>query len=97
MTADSPFPPVDVLLANARWVRRLAYRLLHDSTAAEDVTQEALLAGWQHPPATDRPVRAWFGQVVRNLVLNRTAQDRSRARREEATAVPEHERPLPRR
>src|SRR5687767_11122990 len=83
MTTEGPLPPLDVLLANAAWVRRLAYRLLGDPAASEDLAQEALLAGWRHPPATDRPVRAWFGQVMRNLVINRSAQDRARSRREQ--------------
>jgi DNA-directed RNA polymerase specialized sigma24 family protein len=38
MTID---PTLDVLLANAAWVRRLAQHLLHDRADAEEVAQEA--------------------------------------------------------
>jgi hypothetical protein len=77
---------LDALLADAAWIRRLARSLAGDAAVADDLTQEALVVGWLHPPATDRPVRAWFGRVVRNLAVNRHAQARARARREQETA-----------
>ncbi len=65
------------------WVRRLAFALVRDAAAAEDISQEAWLAAHAHAPA-DRPLRPWLGTVVRNLVRMRLRSDARRLRREAA-------------
>ncbi|MBL7007765.1 MAG: sigma-70 family RNA polymerase sigma factor [Planctomycetes bacterium] len=71
-------PPLDAdaLLANAGWVRRLAFGLLGDAAAADDVVQETWMAALRHPEQARHP--SWLATVARNLALNRK---RSAARR----------------
>src|SRR5262245_9947702 len=87
MTAESSSSRVDLLLAQGAWVRRLARGLLQDPDAAEDLSQETLVAGWRHQPSVDRPVRGWLARVARNLARNRAIQDGARKAREAANAA----------
>jgi RNA polymerase sigma factor (sigma-70 family) len=72
MTPDSTPASLDLLLTEARWLRRLARTLITDP---DDAVQDTFLAAMMSPPATDRPVRPWLGQVLRNV-----ARMRGRAR-----------------
>ena len=73
------------LVTHAAWLRRLARALVTDADDAEDVVQNTLVAGWQHPPSVDRPIRPWLAQVARNSARARHRGDRRREGRE-ATA-----------
>ena len=66
------------LLENGSWVRRLAVRLLHDQSIADDVLQEVWITAIQKPPSKPEALRAWLGTVVRSLCLraNRSLQRR---------------------
>src|SRR5689334_17874263 len=75
--AMSPAPrslPVETLLADAGWVRRLAARLVADPGSADELAQETLVAAWRHPPAHGTPPRPWLARVLRNF-----ARQKSRA------------------
>lgn len=64
----------------------LAFRLLGDASAAEDVAQETLLRAWKEAPRW-RPGRARFDTWMHRVALN-LCYDRLRRRREQLTAEP---------
>lgn len=83
-TAAADSPSLDALLAHATWARRLAYTLVRDDAAADDLVQEAWETAIQHPPDATRPVRPWLGQVIRNLFRMRLRERARRLQREAA-------------
>ncbi len=64
----------------------LAYRMLGDLGAAEDVAQETLLRAWRQAP-TWKPGRARFDTWMHRVALN-LCYDRLRRRREHPVAQP---------
>ncbi len=80
--------PLEDLLANAGWVRGLAARLVGDSSAAEDVAQDTLLAalGERRRPGHGGSLREWLGAVARNLARERRRKDARRVERETRAA-----------
>lgn len=85
-------PDVDRLLANARWVKALAVRLVADDAAAEDLAQETWLRALERPPrdaASGPSLRAWLRRVVERFALQRRRREESIAARERATAASE--------
>jgi RNA polymerase sigma-70 factor, ECF subfamily len=56
----------------------LAYRLLGNSTDAEDITQDAFVRAWRHFDQYDRarPFEGWLFRIVTNLVVDRRRRDR---------------------
>jgi RNA polymerase sigma-70 factor, ECF subfamily len=64
--------PFDELVRQAGWLRRLAAGLVRDPDVADDLVQESLIAGWQHPPAEapGRGARGWLATVARNRMRN---------------------------
>jgi len=79
--------PDDELVAQGRFLRRLAYALLQDEHAAQDVVQSAYLAALER-----RPVGAgWMRAVVRNLARKRLRANRRRDARERTVARREAE------
>lgn len=69
-------------------VVRLAYRMLGDPAAAEDVAQEAMLRAWKQAPSWT-PGRAKFDTWLHRVALN-LCYDRLRRKREVLTdAVPD--------
>ena len=62
----------------------LAYRIVGDRQAAEDVTQEALLSIWRSGARYDRArgsVRTWTLGIVRNRAIDALRRDASRPQR----------------
>ena len=60
----------------------LAYRIVGDKQAAEDVTQEALISIWRSGARFDRArgsVRAWTLGIVRNRAIDLLRRDSGRA------------------
>jgi RNA polymerase sigma-70 factor (ECF subfamily) len=55
------------LLAHAAWMRALAFNLLKDPAAADDVVQDAAIAALRHPPERGVALEAWLSRVVRNF------------------------------
>ena len=82
--------------ADALW--RYAMRLTGDQARAEDVVQETLLCGWQHPQVTkdtERSARAWLFTVARNMIINerRSSRFRNEVRSLDGSAAPEQASP----
>lgn len=73
------------LLAQADFVRALSRALLADPGSADDVSQETLLAGVQHPPAAGA-LRTWLYRVTKNFAMQRARADARRAARERRAA-----------
>ena len=73
------------LLAEDRWMRRLARRLAVDPHAAEDLAQDAWVAALSGGGGARRP-KAWLGGVVRNLWRDLVHLRGQRGRREERAA-----------
>ncbi len=73
----------ELLLEHTDWVRRLAYRLVHDADSAEEVIQRTWLAALERPPKHTRNVEGWLGRVVTNTA-RKLGRDRSRRARYES-------------
>lgn len=86
-SSQSP-DPIERLLAERTWVRRLAHALVADPADADDLTQQTYVAALERPPAGLRSPRAWLGTVVRNLAGNRRREIERRRARERAAARP---------
>ena len=84
----APFQPAD-LERHRSFLQRLARELVRGEHAAEDLVQEAFVRALERPPASALTLRAWLGQVVRNLALNRGRSRRRAAEREQRVARPE--------
>ncbi|MBL8803083.1 MAG: sigma-70 family RNA polymerase sigma factor [Planctomycetes bacterium] len=76
------------LLAHAGWMRALAGALLADPGAADDVVQQAWVAAWRRPPASDQPIEPWLARVVRNFASKRRRGDTRRAAHEARAPQP---------
>ncbi|MEM7310122.1 MAG: sigma-70 family RNA polymerase sigma factor [Planctomycetota bacterium] len=83
-----PTPSLEELLARASWVRALAARLVSDSDAADDLTQDALVVALTSGVHVREP-QSWLAGVVRNLARRRYRSEGRRAAREQASAQPE--------
>lgn len=60
-------------------LHRIAYRMIGDTTEAEDLAQEALMRLWQHAgrwQAGGPGIAAWLTRVVMNLSLDRLRKRR---------------------
>lgn len=71
--------------AHARWARRLASRLVSDPGAAEDLSQDAVMALIERPELPRDEVRPWLGRVVRNKAISLWRSTSRRERRERKT------------
>lgn len=78
---------IEELLAQGRWLRRLAVSLVHDEDAAEELAQAGLVQALTHPPRHGGNLRAWFAVVLRNLARHQGTT--ARREREERTAAAE--------
>lgn len=90
MEAHSPKPlttSLDELSSNARWLRSLAFQLVRDPDAAEDLSQEVLHKALAKAPRDGRPLRPWLGTVLRNAWRERNRTDRHRIDREQRREV----------
>ncbi len=64
------------------WVQRLVRGMIHDPDLAEDIAQDALVAGLAWRSAGPQQPRAWLRRVVSNLLAKRLRGDTNRAKRE---------------
>ncbi|MEM7308055.1 MAG: sigma-70 family RNA polymerase sigma factor [Planctomycetota bacterium] len=79
----STSPPITVesLLAHAAGVRALAFGLLGDEHAADDVVQETWIAALERSPSSER-LGGWLRRVARHLALKRRRGEGRRSTRE---------------
>ena len=68
---------VDALLAETRWLRRLALELVGEPAGADDLTQDAMVAALERQPALRGSLRPWLKTVAHRLWIER---QRARAR-----------------
>jgi len=79
---------VERLLAQAIGLRRLAVRLVGED-GADDVVQDALVAGLHHAPSEAHALRPWLVRVIRNFAGGRHRGAARRQAREADSARPE--------
>src|SRR5262245_53562378 len=86
------YEPVSLesLLSQQTWAMRLARRLVHEETEAEDLLQRTWMAALRSPPGSQRGARAWIRKVITNLVRERYRRDQTRLRHELAGGREEH-------
>jgi RNA polymerase sigma factor (sigma-70 family) len=86
-----PPPPADAdaLAAHAAAIRRLARSLVADDATADDVAQETMRVGLEHPPRAGFPPFAWLAGIARNVARGLRRTDRRRLARETAAARPD--------
>jgi RNA polymerase sigma-70 factor (ECF subfamily) len=74
-------PDVDRLLAETRWLRRLARSLVRGDDVADDVVQETLLRACGAPLAAVHNLRAWLATVAAGVAARFARTELRRARR----------------
>ncbi|MEM7200824.1 MAG: carboxypeptidase regulatory-like domain-containing protein [Planctomycetota bacterium] len=84
--SDPALPSTEALLTEIQWLRRLAARLVGDPHAAEDLAQQAALAGCGAGREAARDRRGWLTGVTRKLALQGARGEARRRRREQAAS-----------
>lgn len=86
--SDSPFDvqkPIDTLLAQRAFLRRLARSLVRDRSAADDLEQDTWLAALTQPPTSPHAAISWIASTARRIAGKLRRGGERRARRELAT------------
>ena len=81
--------PLEDPSSDLAWTRRLAFRLVRDKAASDDIGQDVWLIARRARPDAGRSMRPWLGRVVLNLVRRRHRDSTRRSRRELAAQTPE--------
>ncbi len=76
------------LLTHAGFIRSLARSLVRDEHQAADVEQNTWLVALEHPPESDRSLRAWFSRVIRNMTVSMHRGETRRSKHENALESP---------
>ena len=58
---------INQVMAEGRWLQRLALCLAHDHADADDMVQETWLAALRASPDARGSMRPWLTQVLRNV------------------------------
>ena len=74
---------VDQLVAETKWLHRVALALVKDEAAADDLTQDTFVVAATEAPIDGRPLRPWLVRVLWNRVRMRTRGSKRRRAREE--------------
>lgn len=77
------------LLSHLEGLQALAYRLVRNATAAEDLVQETLLAALENPPKGGFSPGPWLARVARNRATDRLRESSRRTARERDASVDE--------
>src|SRR5262245_17828147 len=88
-----PLSDMKALLAEERWIRCLARRLVADENAAEDLVQDTWVAALGACAARPRALRPWLRGILRNLWSDARQAGAARARRERVAARAEAQAP----
>jgi RNA polymerase sigma factor (sigma-70 family) len=83
--ANPPIAP-ESLLSHRHFVRAVAFGLLRDADASEDIEQETWIRAMTRPPRDTGVLRSWLRTVARNLARNRVRDEARRAERESSVA-----------
>ncbi|MBI5432159.1 MAG: sigma-70 family RNA polymerase sigma factor [Planctomycetes bacterium] len=78
--------PSEPLVEEVAFVRALARELIHDEHDAEDLAQDALLAGLSNAPSERAALRPWLARVVRNASIDQRRRSATRAHVERVSA-----------
>jgi RNA polymerase sigma factor (sigma-70 family) len=78
---------VEDLIGHGAWARNLAAHLVRDSASADDLAQEAWMAGAAGALPEKVSVRAWMTGVLRNLARMGARAEARRRRREQEVAA----------
>ncbi|MBI5364390.1 MAG: sigma-70 family RNA polymerase sigma factor [Planctomycetes bacterium] len=81
---NPPAPRLEALLAEARWLERLARELVSDREEARELVQEVWTAAAARAPARVEAPRAWLATVLRNALRMRRRGESARWERERA-------------
>lgn len=81
--------PLESLLAQRAWVRRVARALTRNEADAEDLAQEAWVRALENGPREEPAVRRWFRTVMAHAARDAHRRDDRRRAREAASARPE--------
>lgn len=84
--------PIERVLAQRDWVRRLARGLVTNAADQDDVEQETWLRTLRQPPHEGGSIRSWLARVVRSVRIDSLRAERQRRAREARVARPEAER-----
>lgn len=87
--SDTTRPTTDLLTQHVTWLRGLAYHLVRDADAADDLAQETVVRALQRPPTEAPRLRSWLAVVLRNLVSERHRATGHREAREKRSAKPD--------
>ncbi|MFT5284322.1 MAG: RNA polymerase sigma-70 factor (ECF subfamily) [Planctomycetota bacterium] len=86
-------PTSEALIEHADFLSRLAFELVGELHAAEDLVQDAYVVALEKPPASRLALSAWLSRVVRRRASNARRQNRYRSEREEDVARKEGQEP----
>jgi len=86
MTFPAASVPIDQLLAQREWVRRVARAMVRDENDADDLEQGLWLEILQRPPRSGRSLRGWFFTALRRDRTDARRSEERRAAREESQA-----------
>ena len=89
MTAAAAPVPIEMLLSQSDWVRRLAYSLTRHAEEADDLVQETWLVAARHPPAHASNLKSWLRTVMRNIRRQHYRAETRRVARELTAAESE--------
>ena len=82
-------PDAADLLAQAGWLRSLAFRLVRDEAEADDLVQETWRRALERPPRDRKALPAWLARVARNTAAEEHRRSHRRRARELRAARPE--------
>lgn len=81
--------PIEDVLAQRDWVRRLARGLVANAADQDEVEQETWLRVLRRPPHAGGSIRSWLARVARSVRIDAHRADRQRLAREQRVARPE--------
>ena len=89
MNDHADFPGLQAAMADDRFVRAVARRVVRDAAAADDIAQDAWMAALERRPEARPSLRGWLSTVVVRLAQNRRRGEGRRERREADAAKSE--------
>ena len=85
MSDGSEIRSPELILADSAWLRGFTRRLVQDADLAEDVCQDALVAGFSSSNPSSGSSRPWLARVARNIAISLARRQKRRQQAERAT------------